>query len=65
MVQPVPTERQTISMVIVGLTACMSMRAMKMLDWDQGGKDEADVEVALLRAKILCLAQALVIILEE
>lgn len=45
----------------------MSMRAMDMLKWDQGEKDGADtdVEVTLLREKILCLARALVIILEE
>ena len=65
MTQPGPTDRQIINMVIQGLTACMSGRAMKMQEWDQGGKDGADVEVALLREKILCLARALVIILEE
>lgn len=65
MTQPPPTEQQTLSMVIVGLTACMSMRAMEMLNWDQSGKDEADVEVTLLREKILCLTRALAIILEE
>ena len=65
MTQPIPTERQTINMVIMGLTVCMSGRALKMQEWDQSGKDEADVEVALLREKILCLARALVIILEE
>lgn len=65
MTQPPLTERQTIIMVIMGLTATMSGRALKMLEWDQSGKDEAIVEVALLREKILCLAKALVIILEE
>ena len=65
MTQPAPTEQETISMVLMGLTACMSIRAMKILVWNQSGKDEANIEVTLLREKILCLAQALVIILEE
>jgi len=65
MTQPIPTERQIINMVIQGLTTCMAGRAMEMQKLDQDGKDGVDVEVTLLREKILCLTRALVIILEE
>ena len=65
MTQGVMSEQQFLGGVIMGLTACMSLRAMDLQKQSQEEQEGAQVERAILREKILCLAKALVIILEE
>ena len=65
-VPPVPTDDQLRSMIVTGLTAYMTKLATELWDLNQTeAKSLEKVEMALLCSRILGMARALVIVLEE
>ena len=65
-VSPVPTDEQLRSMIVTGLTAYMTKLATELWDLNQAEtKSLEKVEMSLLCSRILGMARALVIVLEE